>query len=58
MRILGSLLAVGWAVSLGLMAAASAAPLDLNHVSADATWLGHVDFDAMRELGLPEEDEG
>jgi len=41
--------AVSFAVLLGMSATAKAAPLDLKHVSADATWLGHVDFDAMRK---------
>lgn len=48
MRLQG-LRVVSFAVLLGMAASAVAAPLDLKHVSADATWLGHVDFDAMRK---------
>jgi hypothetical protein len=31
---------------------AHAAPMDLNQVAADARWLGHLDFDAMRESSV------
>lgn len=41
--------AVVLATVCGLVTDASAKPLDLKHVSADARWLGHLDIDAMRE---------
>ena len=34
---------------LAFVAEAQAKPLDLKHVAADSKWLGHVDFDAMRD---------
>ena len=46
MRIQG-LRVVSLAFLLGMAVTAAAAPLDLQHVSADATWLGHVDFDTV-----------
>jgi hypothetical protein len=49
MRNLGFSLAVSLVVFLGFVVDSNAAPLDLRHVSVDAAWLGHVDFDAMRE---------
>lgn len=35
--------------ALAPFVAADAAPLDLKHVSGEAKWLGHLDFDAMRK---------
>lgn len=49
MRILGSLVAVSVVGLIGFVVEANAAPLDLKHVAADATWLAHVDIDAMRK---------
>jgi hypothetical protein len=40
---------VSLVVWLGIVVSVEAAPLDLEHVSADASWLGHIDFDAMCE---------
>jgi len=40
--------AVALLVSLGILREARAEQLDLKEVAADATWLGHVDFDALR----------
>lgn len=37
------------AASYGNLPEASAKPFELKHVSADARWLGHLDFDAMRD---------
>ena len=48
MRNLRCLAAVSLVVFLGFVVDADAEPLDLKHVSADATWLGHVNIDAMR----------
>ena len=43
------LMAVVLTAAGGFLADASAKPLDLKNVSAEAHWLGHLDFDAMRE---------
>ncbi|HUS39033.1 MAG TPA: hypothetical protein VMX74_06265 [Pirellulales bacterium] len=43
------LIAVVLTAVCGNLPDASAKPLDLKDVSADASWLGHLDFDAMRE---------
>ncbi len=48
MRCLRVGLAAGVAAVLGFAIQASAAPLDLKQVSAEAQWLGHIDFDAVR----------
>jgi hypothetical protein len=43
---------VASAIVLGVAAAASAGPLELKQVSAEATWIVHFDVDAMRESTL------
>ena len=48
MRVLG----VTTAILLGLSATATAGPLDLKQVSAEAKWIVHFDVDAMRESTL------
>jgi hypothetical protein len=40
------------AILLGLTALGRAEPLDLKHVAADATWLAHLDADALRASTL------
>lgn len=49
MRILGNWVAVSLVGLAAFAVQADAAPLDLKHVAADASWLAHVDIDATRE---------